>query len=118
MLPARLVELGADVVVAFTTMINSGGHELFVAKYLDAALRESDDRKGHLNSANEVARKAAHAADVVWRELEKDPPAYQRALATGARPLEGEGVLRVVTAPGIDPRVEPLAPGRWGCSTN
>lgn len=118
-LPGRLVAMGADVVVGFTTLVYAAGHERFVTRYLKAALDASKTDPGRLKSALEIAGDAAHHADQVWRDLKKEHPArYAALLARGARPLEHEGVLRIVTAPGVDPAREPLAPGRWGCSTN
>lgn len=118
-LPERLVELGADIVVAFTTQIASAGHELFMIGLLEAAVAESKERPGCLKGALEVGRNAAHRADQVWRSLAReDPGEYARLWAKGLRPLEGDGVLRIVGAANIDLKVEPLAPGRWGCSTN
>ncbi len=118
-LPGRLVALGADVVVAFTTSIHAGGEARFVTHALAKSLAASEKRAHALMSVREVSRLAAHEADQVWRDLERDDPAeYARLWAHGVRPLETEGVLRIETAPGIDPEIEPLAPGRWGCRTN
>lgn len=115
--PRRLIAQGADVVVCFTSMIISFGHEKFLARVLAASFDFAEGTRRRLN-IQEVTLHAAQVSDgVTWRQ----DTAEQRAevaewRALGARPLRE--ALRVEVAPGLDPKREQLAPAKWGCSTN